>query len=265
MRLELQADCFAGVWAHSAYEENQLEEGDLEEGLAAAAAVGDDRIQERATGRTDPDSFTHGVLRAAARVVPPRVRRGHGRGLRHVLLMPRLVALLRGVNLAGRRRVAMADLRALLEDLGYEDVRTHLQSGNAVLTTGDSAAKVAADIERAIAERMGLDVVVTVRTAAEMARIVKDDRLGDVADDPARRMVIFLPAKPSREAVKAIRAMDFGDERAEVAGAEVYAWCPGGIGRSALMAALGDQKLTPGGTARNWRTVTRLAEMAAEP
>jgi uncharacterized protein len=61
VRLELQADCLAGVWAHSAYEENQLEEGDLEEGLAAAAGVGDDRIQERSTGRIDPDSFTHGT------------------------------------------------------------------------------------------------------------------------------------------------------------------------------------------------------------
>jgi uncharacterized protein (DUF1697 family) len=179
--------------------------------------------------------------------------------------MPRLVVLLRGVNLGGKRRVAMADLRALLEDLGYEDVRTHLQSGNAVLTTGDPAATVAADIERAIAESMGLDVVVTIRTAAQMARIAEADRLGDVADDPAKRMVIFLPKRPSREAVKAIEAMDFGDERAEVAGGEVYAWCPGGIGRSALMAALADPKLTPGGTARNWRTVTRLAEMAAEP
>jgi uncharacterized protein (DUF1697 family) len=179
--------------------------------------------------------------------------------------MPRLVVLLRGVNLGGKRRVAMAELRALLEDLGYEDVRTHLQSGNAVLTTGDPAAKVAGDVEAAIADRLGIDVVVTVRTAAEMASIVEADRLGEVADDPAKRMVIFLPKRPSREAVKAIEAMDFGDERAEVAGAEVYAWCPGGIGRSALMAALGDPKLTPGGTARNWRTVTRLAEMTAEP
>ena len=179
--------------------------------------------------------------------------------------MPRMVALLRGINLAGKRRVAMADLRALLEDLGYADVRTHLQSGNAVLTTGDSAAKVARAIEGGIAERMGLDVVVTVRTAAQMAKIVAADRLGDVADDPAKRMVIFLPKRPSRQAVRAIEDMDFGDERVEVAGGEVYAWCPGGIGRSPLMAALGDAELTPGGTARNWRTVTRLAEMAASP
>jgi predicted metalloprotease len=60
VRLELQADCLAGVWAHSAYEESLLEEGDLEEGLNAAAAVGDDRIQRRATGMIDPDTFTHG-------------------------------------------------------------------------------------------------------------------------------------------------------------------------------------------------------------
>src|SRR5262245_8934702 len=158
----------------------------------------------------------------------------------------------------------MADLRSLLGGLGYEDVGTQLPSGNAVRTAGDPAATVAPAIERAIAERLGLDVVVTVRTAAQMARIVSDDRLGDVADDPAKRMVIFLPAKPSARAVKAIRAMDFGDERAEVAGGEVYAWCPGGIGRSPLMAALSDPELTPGGTARNWRTVTRPAEMAAE-
>ena len=179
--------------------------------------------------------------------------------------MPRMVALLRGINLAGKRRVAMADLRALLEELGYADVRTHLQSGNAVLTTRDPAARVARAIEEGIAGRMGLDVVVTVRTAGQMAKIVAADRLGDVADDPAKRMVIFLPARPSRQAVRAIEDMDFGDERVEVAGGEVYAWCPGGIGRSPLMAALGDPKLTPGGTARNWRTVTRLAEMAASP
>jgi predicted metalloprotease len=60
VRLELQADCLAGVWAHSAYEQNQLEEGDLEEGLRAAAAIGDDRIQGQ-SGRINPESFTHGT------------------------------------------------------------------------------------------------------------------------------------------------------------------------------------------------------------
>jgi predicted metalloprotease len=61
VRLELQADCFAGVWAHSAYQRQELESGDLQEGLDAAAGVGDDRIQKQSTGRIDPESFTHGT------------------------------------------------------------------------------------------------------------------------------------------------------------------------------------------------------------
>ncbi len=61
MKLELQADCLAGVWAHSAYTRNLLEDGDLEEGLTAAAAVGDDRIQASSGGGVHPESFTHGT------------------------------------------------------------------------------------------------------------------------------------------------------------------------------------------------------------
>jgi uncharacterized protein (DUF1697 family) len=177
----------------------------------------------------------------------------------------RLVVLLRGINLGRSRRVAMADLRALLEELGYEDVRTLLQSGNAVVATGDRPKAVAQAIGAGMAERFGMDVGVVVRTAEQLAAIVAADPLGEVADDPARRMVIFLPAPPDRAALRALGREDFGDERFEAAGREVYAWCPGGIGRSRLMAALSDARLTPGGTARNWRTVTKLADMAGEP
>lgn len=173
-----------------------------------------------------------------------------------------MVALLRGINLGRSRRVAMADLRELLEGLGYEDVRTHLQSGNAVLTTGDSSASVAAAIEAGMAERFGIEVGVVVRTTEQLAAIVAADPLGEVADDPARRMVVFLPASADRAALRALQEQDFGDERLELAGREVYAWCPGGVGRSPLMAALGKETAAPGGTARNWRTVTALAEMA---
>ena len=176
--------------------------------------------------------------------------------------MARLVVLLRGINLGPANRVAMADLRALLEDLGYEDVSTHLQSGNAVVTAAATPAAVAKAVEKAMADRLGVDVAAVVRRGGELARIVAADRLGDVADDPAKRMVIFLPAKASRSALRALEREDFGDERLEAAGREVYAWCPGGIGRSPLMTAIGKTELGRTGTARNWRTVTRLAEMA---
>lgn len=176
--------------------------------------------------------------------------------------MARLVVLLRGINVGGAKRVAMADLRALLEDLGYEDVRTHLQSGNAVVTTDASPAAAEAAIARAIADRLGLEVAVIARTAKELARIVAADHLGDVAADPAKRMVIFLRTAASKARVRALQREDLGDERLEAAGREVYAWCPGGIGRSPLMAALAKTDIGRTGTARNWKTVTRLAEMA---
>jgi uncharacterized protein (DUF1697 family) len=177
--------------------------------------------------------------------------------------VPRLVVLLRGINVGGAKRVAMAELRDLLEGLGYEDVGTHLQSGNAVLTAGAPPAAVAAAVEGAIADRLGLDVAVIVRTGAELAEIVAADRLGDVARDPSRRLVIFLPEALDPAALRGLEGEDFGAERLEAAGREVYVWCPGGIGRSPLMAALNRTDVGRTGTARNWRTVTRLAEMAA--
>ena len=76
VRVELQADCLAGVWAHSTFERGLLEEGDLEEGLTAAASVGDDRIQEQATGRISPETFTHGTAEQRARWF----KRGFDRG-----------------------------------------------------------------------------------------------------------------------------------------------------------------------------------------
>lgn len=171
-----------------------------------------------------------------------------------------MVALLRAVNVGGAT-VAMADLRELLAGLGYGDVRTHLNSGNAVLDAEDPPGRVAEAVEQEIARRLGLAVPVTVRTGAELARIVEDDRMGDLATDPARRVVMFLPRAHDPAALARLQAADLGDEAVTAAGRELYAWCPGGLGRSPLMAALG--KAFPDGTARNWRTVSRLAEMAA--
>ena len=85
VRQELQADCLAGVWAHSAYENNLLEDGDLEEGLTAAAAVGDDRLQQQAGGSIDRESFTHGSSEQRMRLVQAWLRGRPGVVLRHLL------------------------------------------------------------------------------------------------------------------------------------------------------------------------------------
>jgi uncharacterized protein (DUF1697 family) len=176
--------------------------------------------------------------------------------------MAHLVALLRGINLGSRNRIGMADLRALLGDLGYDGVRTHLQSGNVVLTTRQGPKRVGPAIERGIRERFGLDVDVIVRTSEEIAEIIGADPLGDMATDGSRYFVVFLSDAPDPAAIRALTGEDFAPERLAVRGRELYAWCPEGVRDSRLFKALGRQRLAPTSTFRNWNTVTKLAEMA---
>jgi uncharacterized protein (DUF1697 family) len=174
----------------------------------------------------------------------------------------RHVVLLRGVNLGPRNRVSMADLRDALEGAGFADVVTYVQSGNVVVTSRKSAARVASDCRRLIEARFGLDIAVVVRTRDELARVVARNPLGDVATDPKRYQVSFLDGKPSRAVLERLEALATGPERFVAIGKELYAWHPAGVARSKLWAALAGQSLGVTATARNWTTVTKLLELA---
>jgi uncharacterized protein (DUF1697 family) len=175
----------------------------------------------------------------------------------------RLVALLRGINLGANRRIAMADLRELLSELGYEDPRTHLQSGNAVFETGEAPEKAARRIEQAIEERFGFPVDVMTRTADELAAVVAANPLGDVATDGAKHLVAFLSEAPDEAALARLAERDLGTDRFAVGEREVYVWCPDGVRNSQAFAALTAAKASPTATARNWNTVTKLLDMAS--
>ena len=176
--------------------------------------------------------------------------------------MPRYVALLRGVNLGPRNRVPMAELRAALEERGYEDVRTILQSGNVGVTSGKPAKAVREELEAAIAERFGVETVVVLRTRKELEALVAAKPLGDVADDPKRLQVWFLTGRPKAAAVKELEAADVAPEVIAVAGKEVHIWHAGGIQRSPASKVLERTDLGVIGTARNWNTVEKLLDLA---
>jgi uncharacterized protein (DUF1697 family) len=173
-----------------------------------------------------------------------------------------VVALLRGINLGPKRRVAMADLRALLEEAGFENVRTHLQSGNVVLETDAAPDEAARTIEERIAERVGFDVDVIVRTAPELADVAANSPFADVETDGSRHHVVFLPSEPDADALAELAEQDFEPDRYAARGREIYAWCPNGMRDSHLMRALADPRLAPTGTVRNWNTVTKLLALA---
>jgi uncharacterized protein (DUF1697 family) len=176
----------------------------------------------------------------------------------------RQIVLLRGINLAGRNRISMPKLREMLEEAGFEDVRTYVQSGNVVLSSRASPKTVAGKVERAVADGFGLDIAVVVRTRDELAEIVKRDPLGQVAVEPRRYQVTFLAGDPDPKVLAKLEAAATGGERFVRRGREIYAWHPDGVGRSKLAALLAGSQLGVVATARNWKTVTTLLELADE-
>jgi uncharacterized protein (DUF1697 family) len=178
--------------------------------------------------------------------------------------MARYVALLRGVNIGPRNRVAMPALREALEEAGFEDVRTYVQSGNIALTSRAKPETVRRKVERVVAERFGLEIAVVVRTRAELAAVVKRNPLRKVATEPKRYQVSFLSGKLSAKIVRELEEAAAAGERVVVSGREVYAWHPQTVARSKLWAKLAGKTLGVTATSRNWTTVEALLELAGK-
>ena len=174
----------------------------------------------------------------------------------------RQVALLRGINVGRAKRVAMAELRALVEDLGYGEVRTLLNSGNLVFSTPRaSAGDAAARIEAAIAKRLGVSSRVTVLSAAELAAAVEANPLLDIADNPSRLFVAFL-ADPKDRRLEGLMKKDWAPEALALGPRVAYVWCPAGQLESPLFEQI-NRALGDGVTTRNWTTVMKLQALAA--
>jgi uncharacterized protein (DUF1697 family) len=156
----------------------------------------------------------------------------------------------------------MAQLRSALEEAGFDDVATYVQSGNVVLSSGDSAAKVGRAVERLVEKEFGLKIPVVVRTRAQLAKVVERNPLAKVAKNPKRYQVSFLEKKPSAALMRKLEEAAAPSERVVAEGREIYAWHPEGVARSKLWAMLAGKGLGLTATARNWTTVTKLLELA---
>jgi len=173
------------------------------------------------------------------------------------------VALIRGINVGKAKRVAMAELRAELEKLGYEDVRTLLNSGNAVFSVppkvkGDSVAHV----EEVLEKRLRVPARVVVLTAAELAKAVDDNPLLAKAEgDPARFLVAALAEEVDRKALAALAKQNWEPDAFALGKRVAYLWCAEGILASKLLTAF-NRATKDGATTRNWTTMVKLRAMA---
>jgi uncharacterized protein (DUF1697 family) len=173
----------------------------------------------------------------------------------------RQAALLRGVNVGRANRVAMADLRALAEDLGMKDPRTLLNSGNVVFTAPmgtprDSAGRM----EKALHEKLGVTCRVVVLSAEELADVIARNPLLSKAHDPARLLVAVLADPSDRVKLAPLEKEDWGSDALAVGPRAAYLWCAEGVIASALNAAV-NRTLGTGVTSRNWATMLKLQEM----
>ena len=177
--------------------------------------------------------------------------------------MKRHIALLRGINVGKAKRVPMAELRALMEALGYANVRTLLNSGNAVFDarSGTPAAH-ARKLRAAILERIGVDCEVIVKTAAELEAASAEHPLRRHATDDARMQVMFVQETSALAELEALAATDWSPEAFAVGAQAAWLWCANGIIESRIGKAVG-KVLKERGTARNWATVEKLQAMVA--
>jgi uncharacterized protein (DUF1697 family) len=173
----------------------------------------------------------------------------------------RWVVLLRAVNLGARNKVPMAQLRTLLEEAGYGDVRTYIASGNVLLDGPRDRTAVARKLERLIADEFDVETTAIVRTPKELSAVVAAHPFGR---DTSRSHVVFLADRPTKKAAASLAAADHSPDRAVVAGTDVYVRYPGDVQGSRLSAARLERLLDVPGTHRNWRTVAALAQLAAE-
>jgi uncharacterized protein (DUF1697 family) len=171
------------------------------------------------------------------------------------------VALLRGINVGGRTKLPMAELRALMETLGHEDVVTYIQSGNVVFRSAAKEAKVASDIAAGIKKEFGYQLPVIVRTRAQLAKVVAGNPYLKSGAEPSKLHVTFLAAKPTATAIAKLDPDRCPPDEFIVSGREIFMLLPNGMGRTKLTIDYFEKRLATQGTARNWNTVNKLLGM----
>jgi uncharacterized protein (DUF1697 family) len=175
------------------------------------------------------------------------------------------VALLRGINVGRAKRVAMADLRRLLEDLGFRDVRTLLNSGNVVFSAPKSAPTALAErIEEGMSRKLRVPANATVLSQSELQAVVDGLPFKAEGRDPSRLMVGFLRTPADEKLVEPVVRQKWAPDEVASGPRVVYVWCPNNVLESPAFEAIG-KAAGDGITTRNWSTVTRLLALARTP
>lgn len=178
--------------------------------------------------------------------------------------MHKYIALLRGINVGGRNKIIMAELRGLLGTLGFTEVTTYIQSGNIIFCSEESdGKKLEQRIERAIENKYGYSVPVIIFTRDKLEKILRDNPLKPLKEDELNKMYyVFLKELPERGAVAKFKESKFENEKYIIFRDHIYLKCLSGMGKAKLTTNLLEKKLCVQATARNHKTALKLLELA---
>ena len=174
------------------------------------------------------------------------------------------ITMLRGVNMTGHNTIKMTRLADMFRQLGYTDAETYIQSGNIVFTchNGDID-DVSSGIRKSVLSEFNLNIAVIIRTLDEMKKIISANPFMEEPDfDPSKMAVLFLEFRPSEEQILKVAGIDYPPDKFRINGSEIYIYCPDGFGKTKLYTNFFEAKMKVTGTARNWRTLNKLIEMA---
>ena len=180
--------------------------------------------------------------------------------------MPIYISMLRGINVGGHKRIKMDQLRKSFEALGFEQVKTYIQSGNVVFKAGKSSpAALSKKIEERILKDFGFPVSVMSRTADEMGEMITENPfLKQREIDPAKLHVMFLSEPPAPAALKKLAEVTVAPDQWHCSAREIYFYLPNGVSKSVLWNSPVDRILAVVTTTRNWRTVNSLQQMCQD-
>jgi uncharacterized protein (DUF1697 family) len=169
--------------------------------------------------------------------------------------------------MTGHNSMKMNDLKELCEKIGLNNAETYIQSGNIIFRSVDKLieSEVALKIERAILDQFGYNIPVMIRTIEEIKKIISNNPFIHRPDfDPSKMVAVFLHTNPSKDQVQKVRDVNYPPDEFTIIDREIFIYCPNGFGRSKLYTNFFEKKMGVIGTARNWKTITTIRDLAGK-
>ena len=177
--------------------------------------------------------------------------------------MKKYIALLRGINVSGQKKIKMSELKTILEEIGLKDVLTYIQSGNVIFSSKESSAeKLSVKISSAIKKKFGFGVQVIVLIPDEIERVIKKNPFIKKKKNDDKLYLVFLSALPSKANEDKLKTIDYAPEEYLIDGKYIYLFAPNGYGKAKLNNNFFENKLKVSATTRNWKSVHQLFELS---